>query len=234
MIKKISPLLILLALSACSFSLDALQPQPAAAPTFTATRELSPTPSFTATVTQPTPTFTSTPTLTGYKSPTPTPLDTSTPTATETSIYDSVTPATPTPIVPMDGFVGIKTSSIVFYRSGDCQPSSVTFTAQTANSVKAEFVVLFARFVSRATGAQSAWTSITMTNQGLNTFTYELRPSEMKAVDSFTDPWVQFQFVATNKNSVEVGRTGIFDNQLALLTCLPTETPTPTVTPLKP
>ncbi|GAB4537946.1 MAG: hypothetical protein Fur002_00590 [Anaerolineales bacterium] len=232
--KKLLLLTILFTLSACSFSLDALQPQPAAAPTSTATRELSPTPSFTATITQPSPTFTSTPTLTGYKSPTPTPLDTSTPTATNTSVFDSVTPATRTPIVPMDGFVGIKTSSIVFYRSGDCEPSSVTFTVQTANSVKAEFVVLFTRFVSRATGAQSAWTSITMKNEGLNTFSYELKPAEMKAVDSFTDPWVQFQFVATNKKSVEVGRTGIFDKQLALLACLPTETPTPTATPFKP
>lgn len=237
MIKKINLLIICsLMVSACTFSANQLPFLPTQVVTSTPTRVLSPTPSSTITPTQPTPTFTLTPTLVGYKSPTPTALDTATPTLTATSVFDNITPFTPTPVVKMEGFVSIKTSSTVFYNGPGCDLASVIFTAQTAQSAKAEFVVLFTRFVSKTSGAKSEWTSITMNNEGLNTFTHELFPIEMKALDSYIDPWVQFQFVATDKKSKEVGRTGIFDEQLSLLTCVPTSTTTPSPTPtvLKP
>ncbi len=233
MIKKINALLIFLfLLSACSFSAPKAKPQPTKKPTqipsFTPTASITPT--------LPTPTFTTTPTLVGYKSPTPTPEDTATPTITNTSVFDSVTPFTTTPIVKMEGFVSIKTSSPIFYRTKECDPASVKFTIQTARSANAGFVVLFARFVSKTSGAKSEWTSITMINEGLDVFTHELFPQEMLALDSYIDPWVEFQFVATSKSSKEVGRTGFFEKQLALSACIPTLTPTPLPTPtvLKP
>ncbi len=241
--KKINVLIVCsFILSACSFSADQIPFLPAQSVVSTPTRVLSPTPTDTATPTQPTPTFTliptftSTPTMVGYKSPTPTSEDTATPTASATSAFDSVTPSTPTPIVKMDGFVSIKTSSNVFYRGNDCAPSSVMFTVIASNSAKADFVTLFVRFVSKTTGAKGDWANITMDSDGLGTFTHVLLPEEMKGVDSYIDPWVQFQLVATTKANKEVGRTGIFDRQLSLLACVPTPTSTPTVTPtvLKP
>jgi hypothetical protein len=231
MIKKINILLLCsFVLTACSFSTQ--QQVVTAAPT----RVLSPTPTASITPTRPTPTFTLTPTLVGYKSPTPTPEDTATLTATVTSAFDSITPSTPTPFVKMDGFTSIKTSSHVFYRGQECSPTSVNFTAVTPNSTNAEFVVLFTRFVSQSTGAKSEWTSITMESDGRGTFTHDLVPQEMKAADSYIDPWVQFQFVATDIKSNEVGRTDIFDKQLSLQACVLTPTPTITITPtvLKP
>ncbi|MDD2923288.1 MAG: hypothetical protein PHQ36_13465, partial [Anaerolineales bacterium] len=201
MIKKINLLLACsLVLTACSFSAEQIFPlAPTRIVTSTPTRVLSPTPTDTITPTHPTPTFTLTPTLVGYKSPTPTSEDTATPTATITSAFDSVTPSTPTPIVKMEGFVSIKISSNVFYRGNDCEPTSVKFVVLTANSAKADFVVLSTRFISRATGVKSNWSGITMLGDGLGTYTYELLPEKMEAINAYIDPWVQFQFVATDK-----------------------------------
>ena len=232
MMRKISILLACsFLLTACSFSVDQIPFLPTRVVTSTPTRYVSPTPTATVTPTQPTPTFTLTPTLVGYKSPTPTPEDTATPTATSTSALAEVTPNTFTPIVEMVGFLGVTTSSTVFYRGKDCDPVSVKFTVQTAHSAGADFVVLFVRFVSKTSNAKSEWTSITMQNAGLDTFTHELFPQEMKALDSYIDPWVQFQLVATTKASREVGRTGFFEKQLSLLVCVPTTTLTPSITP---
>ena len=65
-------------------------------------------------------------------------------------------------------------------------------------------------------------------------FTYTLTPEEIKAVNAYQNPWVQYQFVATTITSKEVGRTGIFEEYLSLIRCVPTETPTLTVTPTAP
>lgn len=235
--KRIRPLMILvLLLNACSFSLDALQPaKPTRVPP-TPARALSSTPTFTITPTLPTPTFTLTPTLIGYKTPTFTPENTATPTITLTltDLYSNVTPFTPTPNVALGGFAGVNTSSIAFYKGKGCDPTSVKFTAQTNAKMKAAYVVLFVRLASKSSGAKSEWTSITIPNDGSNIFTHTLLPDEIKAVDNFENPWVQYQFVATSNSGAEVGRTGVFEEFLSLLRCVPTETPTATQTPLKP
>lgn len=174
----------------------------------------------------------------GYKTHTLTPENTLTPTITLTltNIFSEVTPLTPTPNVKLIGFDSVKTSSNVFYLGKDCAPTTVKFTAQPTHKTKASFVTLFVRLVSKVSGAKSEWTSIPMVNEGLDVFTYSLLPSEIKAVDAYQDPWVQYQFVATTVASREVGRTGVFEEYLSLLRCVLTETPTPTITPtvLKP
>jgi hypothetical protein len=146
------------------------------------------------------------------------------------------TVSTPTPVVKAEGFHNITSSTIVFYRGKDCSPASVKFTVQMNSDVNAEFVQLFTRFVSKTSSAKSTWTSIGMQNLGGGLFEYELFPTEMLAIDSYIDPWVQFQFVATDGKGKEIKRTGVFDKQLTLLACVPTETPvaSPTATVLKP
>ena len=224
-------LLPILVSSACSIGRLSLAPEQAL--TATPTRILSPTPTASVTLTQPLPTFTFTPTLIGYKSPTPTPEDTLTPTITLTltDIYSNITPFTPTPNVTLNGFDFVRTSSTMFYTGRGCEPTSVKFTAQTVGKTKASYVVLFVRLMSRTSGVKSEWTSITINNDGSNIFTYSLTSEEIKSVDAYQDPWVQYQLVATTADSKEVGRTGIFEEYLSLLRCVPTETPTPTVTP---
>jgi hypothetical protein len=127
----------------------------------------------------------------------------------------------------MKGFNLITLSTSEFY-IGDCEPSEIKFTAQVSQPGDVAFVDLFVRFKSITTGATGPWTSISMENLGAGTFTHTLVPDEMKAINSFENPWVQYQLVATNRAIREVGRTQIFDELLRLKSCdLLTPSPTP-------
>ena len=225
--------LILLAcamlLSACSMTVGQFlgaPPTPTAVPTFTSTPTDKPT--FTPTV--PTPTYTLTPTLVGLKTKTSTPNFTPTElllTPLDVLALPSATPILLVTQVPMPGFVSISISDAAFYKGKACLPVSVKFTAQAADPARTAFVVLFVRFKSKQSGATSEWTSITMENNQVGTFTHDLVPQEMKALDLFENAWVQYQLVATDADSELIGRTDIFSERLTLLECVPTPTPPP-------
>lgn len=218
-----------LLLSACSMTVGQFlgaPPTPTTVPTFTSTPTDKPT--FTPTV--PTPTYTLTPTLVGLKTKTLTPNFT--PTQLILTPLDVVALPSATPIlivtkVAMPGFVSISISDEVFYKGKACLPVSVKFNAQVADPGSAAFVTLFARFKSKQSGATSTWTSIAMQNIGVGTFSHDLVPREMKAVDLFENAWVQYQFVATDANSNQIGKTDTFSERLTLLECVPTPTPPP-------
>jgi hypothetical protein len=142
----------------------------------------------------------------------------------------SSTPITLVTQVPIEGFISIAVSDEQFYKGKDCLPSSVKFTAQVADPASVAFVVLFVRFKSKQTDATSKWTSIAMQTIGVGTFTHELIPSEMKAVDIFENAWVQYQIVSTDSNSNQTGKTDIFSERLTLLECVITPTPTASAT----
>jgi hypothetical protein len=227
--KKIFSHLVLAALSfACSVS--SLLATPTPAPTFTNTPTTAPS----STPTIPTSTFTNTPTLVGVKTRTPTPEFTST--AAFATPVILVTPNTPTPSPQMKGFISVNVSAKEFYKAGECLPTSVKFTAQAIDTVATAHVVLFVRFKSKQSDVTSEWTSIKMETIGAGTFVHDLTAEEMKGGLTFQNPWIQYQFVATQANTRELGRTDIFSERLTLLECRPTPTPTlsPTPTVLKP
>jgi hypothetical protein len=199
----------------------------------TSTPILPPTPvptitsTFTPIPTQPTPTFTLTPTLVGLKTPT---ITVTPGEGTQPLILPTNTNLVFLPTQVLDGFAYINLSVREFY-IGDCEPSEVKFTAQAANAYATAFVVLFVRFKSITTGATGPWTDIAMINNGAGTFAYTLVPDEMKGVNSFQNPWVQYQLVAADANGGQIGRTQIFDELLALKNCPLTPFPTATSTP---
>jgi hypothetical protein len=233
--KKISVLLICaVLLSACSMTLDQFLGRPATstpAPTFTNTPTDMPT--FTPTV--PTPTFTVTPTLAGQKKKTSTPNASPTLlifTPLSVTSLPSMTPVVLVTQVKMPGFFSISVSDEAFYKGTECLPLSVKFTAQVADPVNVAFVLLFVRFKSKQTGVTSEWTdSIIMQSISVGTFTHDLVPLEMKGRDYFENAWVQYQLVAQDSNSKELGRTDIFSERLTLLECVLTPVPTASVTP---
>jgi len=131
----------------------------------------------------------------------------------------------------MDGFTLITLSGKEFYL-GKCEPASVKFTVQVAQPTVVLFVGLFVRLKGAVTGTTSPWTSLPMDNVGAGTFTHTLTPDEIKYLQSYDEPWVQYQLVATKAAAVEVGRTQIFDEMLRLKNCSSnasevTVTPTP-------
>jgi hypothetical protein len=188
--------------------------------TLSPTDTAAPTALPTATPTIPTATYTSTPTLTGQRTATSTPE--SSPTITTITPLALFTPNTATPAIVMDGFVKASTSESEFFKPGVCSPTSVKFTAQVGNPAGTGYVVLFVRFKSKLTGVTSEWTSITMQTIGAGTFVHELSAADMKGVASFRNSWVQYQFVATDSKTREIGRTGIFGDRLSVLECQPT------------
>ncbi len=228
-IKRSGALLFLfvsLSVSGCSLPLTQLfiRPTVALTPTpvviFTSTRTPSTTP------TLPTPTFTLTPTLIGEKTKTPTSTDT--PSVTPGTPPTPITPDTPTPTTYMDGLVSVRLSTDRFFTRG-CNPTSVTFNVQVADAGRVNYVVLFVRFKSGSTGANSVWTNLTMESLGGGAYTFELKPEEILGLDFFEDPQIQYQLVTTDSRSKVLGRTGIFKNNLTLMTttfC----TATPTLT----
>lgn len=135
----------------------------------------------------------------------------------------------------MEGFIAINISEKEFYRTADCQPSSVKFTAQVEDVRKTAFVLLFVRFKSKQTDASGEWAnSIPMRSSGGGTFSHDLIADEMEGLEYFKNAWVQYQLVATDGNGGILGRTDIFSERLTLLDCEPTPTPIPTATALKP
>jgi hypothetical protein len=233
--KKRSILLIfILLLSACSMTVNeflGVQVTATAVPTFFTN---TPTDMPTITPTVPSPTFTITPTMIGLKTKTSTPEFTPTQLIVTTEAVTPLPSATPIELVPqvaMPGFISISVSDEVFYKEKECKPASTKFTVQVSDAAKTSFVVLFVRFKSKQTGTTSEWTSITMQGAGVGMYAHDLIPLEMKAVDYFENTWVQYQLVATDASSNQIGRTGIFDERLALLECVPTPAPAASITP---
>ncbi len=234
--KKISIFLICsILLSSCSLTLEQLflLPAPTSTPLPTSTNIPTIAPTFTPIT--PSLTYTVTPTLMGIKTETLTPEFTST-IVTATPVV-LITPNTPTPTIEMKGFITVILSDPVFYKGGDCQPTSVKITAQASDYISTFYVVLFVRFKVKQSDAKSEWTRIAIPSRDYSgTFTHELIPDEIKSVSLYHNAWVQYQFVAFNSQNLEIGRTGIFGERLTLLDCTPTATPTlsPTPTVLKP
>ena len=221
----------------CAALLFACTLLPGVNPTAAPTREATsvPTDAPTSTPITPTLTFTATPPLVGQRTRTATPTLDFTPTqATGTPLF-LITPDTPTPSVEMEGFVTVSISEKEFYKTAECQPASVKFTAQAADVGNTAFVLLFVRFKSKQTDAKGEWAdSIAMQSIGAGTYVHDLVATEMKGLDYFENAWVQYQFVATDSNSREIGRTDIFSERLTLLECEAASAPTPTATALKP
>ena len=236
MTKKILLLVCAILISACSVNIDqflGVPPTPVSVPTSTVTNNTPiEVPSITPTV--PTPTFTITPTMIGVKTKTFTPEPTAVTLMVQPTSAESPTPSATQEA--MNGFVKISLSSDVFYKGKACDPVSVKFTAQVSDPQKAAYVTLFVRFKSKLVNVASKWTSIAMDKQtlGAGTFTHELVPLEMKLVDSFENAWVQYQLVATDFTSNQVGKTDIFAEKLALMNCKPTEVPTTSIAPIAP
>jgi hypothetical protein len=136
----------------------------------------------------------------------------------------------------MEGFLAVTVFGSEFYKTSQCQPGVIKFTAQVADPVNSPIVDLFVRFKSKREGTLGEWTRINMQPIGAGTFTHELLPQEIKGFEIFRNAWVQYQLVASTSSAREVGRTGIYKESLAMIECVLTPTPsvTPTPTVLKP
>lgn len=229
--KKIFPILLCAVLSfACAVGGIPLGLAATPTPVFTSTKTYTPIP--TATPVTPTLTFTLTPTLVGLKSPTPTLVDTETPTAGPTPVFVMIDPFTITPTLQMEGFISVLVSANEIYKGRKCDPASVKFTAQVSDLTRTKYVLLFLRFRGLTSGNASEWTSISMETIGAGTYVHDLYSDEIKNEPFYVTAWVEYQFVATTSDAIEIGRTAIAKEKLLMIPCSTTPTPTSgTITP---
>jgi hypothetical protein len=214
----------LLILACSTTSLFPTSPTPLAQvalplPTDTLPVAFTPTPSMAPT--QVPPTFTPTPTfietiITPTVASTDTPVLTMTIPATSTS--PTVVPTQPTPQGPVFNIVMLSGNQINWGNS--CSANTVTLTAQVVNGFDVTSVLLFTRLLSQTRTIPTPWNSaITMHNDGMGTFTYDLSQTGIARSQEFTLAWVQYQLVATNSSNKIVGRTQVYENTLTITFC---------------
>jgi hypothetical protein len=207
-------LLVLACSSTTLFPAAATPPPPATAvplPTETLPVASAPMPSLAPTE-EPPATFTITPTF----------IETATVAPTNTTVslitVQPTSPTQPTPQGPVFASVTISGTQINWGRF--CAANSVTVIAQVASGYDVTSVLLFTRLQSQIRAFPTPWNDpITMHNDGLGTFTYDLAERGIPHSDEFQLAWVQYQFVATNSQDQEVGRTQVYHNNLTISQC---------------
>ena len=155
---------------------------------------------------------------------TPMSMDTATVAPTDTTVSlitvqpTSTSLTQPTPQGPV--FESVMTSGTQIYWGGSCAANSVTFTAQVASGFDVASVQLFVRLQSQIRILPAPWNiPITMHNDGLGTFTYDLAARGITHFDEFQVAWVQYQLVAVNSQKQVVGRTQVYQNNLTITQC---------------
>jgi hypothetical protein len=192
-------------------------PPPATAvplPTETLPVAFAPMPS--ATPTEPPPTLTITPT--SGETATVAPTETTVALSTEQPTSTSTSQIQPTPQGPV--FQSVLTSGTQIYWGRSCTANSVTFTAQVASGFDVASVQLFVRLQSQIRILPAPWNiPITMHNDGLGTFTYDLAARGITHFDEFQVAWVQYQLIAVNSQKQTVDRTQVSQNNLTITQC---------------
>jgi len=177
----------------------------------TPTPSMAPTqvpPTFTATST-----FMDTATIASTNTTTP-----ATPTASTAQATSSMPPTQPTPQGPV--FDIVTTSGTQINWGNSCPANSVTVTVQVANGFDVTSVLLFTRLQSQTSIIPTRWNpAISLHNDGLGTFTYDLAARGIGHSQEFELAWVQYQLVAVNSQNQIVGRTQIYLNNLTVSQC---------------
>ena len=222
--RKIDLMIFILALLAVACSSSTLFPTaptplpPATAiPLPTETPPVASAPMPSTTPTEPPPTFTITPTFmeTATVAPTNTTVSMTTVQPTSTTSTPQVQPTPQGPV-----FESVMTSGAQIYWGRSCEANSVTFTAQVASGFDVASVQLFIRLQSQIRILPAPWNiPITMHNDGLGTFTYDLAARGITHFDEFQLAWVQYQLVAVNSQKQTVGRTQVYQNNLTITQC---------------
>lgn len=146
------------------------------------------------------------------------------PTATLARTATAIGTATSTPLVQPtpEGpvFQSVTVSGNQFIWGDTCQSNSIIFTAQVASGFNVNSVYLFTRLQSSNGNVTSAWNKpITMHNDGMGTFTYELSVDALQYYEDYNTAWVQYQLVAENYQTEIVGRTQVYVNNVMISRC---------------
>ncbi len=143
---------------------------------------------------------------------TPTPRATSTPTPTATA-----TP-TPTPAVtltlgatsPRLGFLSPRISADHFFYYGTCSPQQVMFQIGVTDPDQVFSMGLFVRSKEKSSGSLNPWGSFAMSPIGGGKYSFTLMSGDVPNYNAFAEAWLQYQFVANDKDGKPILRSDVF------------------------
>jgi hypothetical protein len=120
---------------------------------------------------------------------------------------------TPTPTSAAPFFTVMATPKQIFYRGTGCGDKQVQFKVQVADPAKVAGVWLFVRLKQKGGDGVTAWgEALVMAPLGIGWYGYTLPAEDIPDFQNFADAWVQYQFVAYDKDSGTVSRSEIFSD----------------------
>ena len=228
--KKIIQLILLgLILSSCSGGLPNLAnliasptaPPPVDTPTPQPTVTLIPTQDLFATLTA-TP-VTVTPTGTSLIPDLPTDTPVPLPTFSPQIVYDSSTYFN-----KGKGFLGILYSGpTIYWNSGPCSPRNIKMSVFVEDIIRTDKVFLFMRLRDkRNTLLVEEWSAgAEMIKAENGSYNYNIRTFNLRRYYFHKEAWLEYQFVAIDKDRLVIGRTPVYDRNLSLVECKPVGVP---------
>lgn len=95
-----------------------------------------------------------------------------------------------------------------------CDPLEIIFDATVINP-DAKGVMFFFRMKDKATGLVNGWSNgENMRSVGNGIYEFNFRATAIPGNARYKDAWVQFQFLAVDKNLREIGRSQIFEEEI--------------------
>ena len=154
----------------------------------------------------------------GSPSDTPTPTSTLWTVGQAVSSPNSITPNSNTPEV--SGFFSYSMSGNILHW-GVCPPNKIQVVARPSDAVRTHFVLLFLRLQDKEYPFEAThWGSgAIMDSDGKGIFTYTLTAENLPGYRAYSQAWIQYQFVALDKNRVAIGRTQVVLNSIAYSPC---------------
>jgi len=138
--------------------------------------------------------------------------------APPTTIATPTSQPLPTPLGPV--FTSVTISGPQINWDAICGPNSVTMIVNTASGSGAASVLLSTRLKSKTQDVATVWNNaVSMHDNGLGTFSYDLSTDVIKYYEQFNIAWIQFQFVAVSSQNQVLSRTQIYENNLTIAHC---------------
>jgi hypothetical protein len=200
----------------------------------------SPTPPVPMDTPTPLPTVTLIPTQDLFATLTATPV---TVTPTETSLIPDLPTDTPEPLpvfspqivndtstyfTQSKGFLGVLYSNpILYWNSGPCSPRNIKMSVFVEDIIRTDKVFLFMRVRDKQnTLLVEEWSAgAEMIKAENGSYNYNIRTFNLRKYYYHKEAWLEYQFVAIDKDRFVIGRTPVYDRNLSVVMCKPVSSP---------
>jgi len=126
------------------------------------------------------------------------------------------------------GFKGILYSdSIMYWNSGPCSPRNIKMSIFVEDPARVDKVFLFMRLRDKQnTLLVEEWSAgAEMIKAENGSYNYNIRTFNLRKYYYHKEAWLEYQFVAIDKDRFVIGRTPVYDRNLSVVKCKPIGSP---------